>query len=154
MILDADMTEMPEDLPAFFEAITTNKGEFINGSRLIYPLVGDAMRSANIIGNKVFALAFTFILGQRITDTLCGTKAVMRENYAQILAAREGWGDVDRWGDYDWLFGAAKSNLKIVELPVHYVERRAGESKMVRRFHNGVVMARMCWIGLRALRMA
>jgi len=154
MILDADMTVMPEDLPAFFEAITENRGEFINGSRMVYPLSGDAMRAANILGNKLFATLFTFLLEQRIKDTLCGTKVVMRHNYAKILAAREYFGDVDRWGDYDWIFGAARHNLKIVELPVHYVERIAGETKMTKRFRNGLIMLRMCWVALRKLKMA
>ena len=141
MILDADMTVMPEDLPAFFEAITENKGEFINGSRMVYPLVGDAMRPLNILGNKLFATVFSFLLEQRINDTLCGTKVVMRHNYAKILAARDYFGDIDRWGDYDWIFGAAKNNLKIVELPIHYVERTAGVTKMTKRFKNGLIMA-------------
>jgi SAM-dependent methyltransferase len=154
MILDADMTVMPEDLPAFFAAITENKGEFINGTRMVYPQAGEAMRTANILGNKAFAATFTFLLEQRITDTLCGTKVVMRDDYAKILAARAHFGDVDRWGDYDWLFGAARHNLKIVELPVHYVERVAGETKMTRRFRNGVTMLRMCWAALRKLKMA
>ena len=154
MILDADMTVMPEDLPAFFEAITENRGEFINGTRLVYPLSGDAMRTANILGNKAFATTFTFLLEQRITDTLCGTKVVMRQNYAKILAARDYFGDIDRWGDYDWIFGAARHSLKIVELPVHYVERVAGETKMTKRFRNGLVMLRMCWVALRKLKMA
>jgi SAM-dependent methyltransferase len=154
MILDADMTVMPEDLPAFFEAVTENRGEFINGTRMVYPQASEAMRTANILGNKAFAAAFTFLLEQRITDTLCGTKVVMRDNYAKILAARAYFGDIDRWGDYDWLFGAAHRNLKIVELPVHYVERVAGETKMTKRFRNGVVMLRMCWAALRKLKMA
>ena len=154
MILDADMTVMPEDLPAFFAAITENKGELINGTRMVYPQAGEAMRTANILGNKAFAAAFTFLLEQRITDTLCGTKVVMRDDYAKILAARADFGDVDRWGDYDWLFGAARHNLKIVELPVHYVERVAGETKMTRRFRNGLTMLRMCWAALRKLKMA
>ena len=154
MILDADMTVMPEDLPAFFEAITENKGEFINGSRMIYPLADDAMRPLNILGNKLFATVFSFLLEQRITDTLCGTKAVMRHNYAKILAARDYFGDIDRWGDYDWIFGAAKNNLKTVELPIHYVERTAGVTKMTKRFSNGLIMARMCWVALRKLKMA
>jgi SAM-dependent methyltransferase len=153
MILDADMTVMPEDLPAFFEAITENRGEFINGSRLVYPLSGDAMRTANILGNKAFATTFSFLLEQRITDTLCGTKVVMRNDYAKILAARDYFGDIDHWGDYDWIFGAARNNLKIVELPVHYVERIAGETKMTKRFRNGVIMLRMCWVALRKLKM-
>jgi SAM-dependent methyltransferase len=154
MILDADMTVMPEDLPAFFEAITCNKGEFINGSRLVYPLSGDAMRTANIVGNKFFAVMFSFLLEQRIKDTLCGTKVVMRHNYAKILAAREYFGDVDRWGDYDWIFGAAKNDLRIVEIPVHYVERVAGETKMTKRFRNGLIMLRMCWVAFRKLKLA
>jgi SAM-dependent methyltransferase len=154
MILDADMTVMPEDLPAFFEAITENKGEFINGTRMVYPQASDAMRTANILGNKAFAAAFTFLLEQRITDTLCGTKVVMRDGYAKILAARSIFGDIDRWGDYDWIFGAARHNIKIVELPVHYVERIAGETKMTRRFRNGLIMLRMCWVALRTLKMA
>jgi SAM-dependent methyltransferase len=154
MILDADMTVMPEDLPAFFEAITENKGELINGSRMVYPLSGDAMRTANILGNKAFAWAFSFLLEQRITDTLCGTKVVMRPNYAKITAARDEFGDIDRWGDYDWIFGAARHNLKIVELPIHYVERTAGMTKMTKRFRNGLIMLRMCWMALRKLKMA
>ena len=154
MILDADMTVMPEDLPAFFEAITENKGEFINGSRMVYPLVGDAMRPLNILGNKLFATVFSFLLEQRIKDTLCGTKVVMRHNYAKILAARQYFGDIYRWGDYDWIFGAAKASLKIVELPIHYVERTAGVTKMTKRFKNGLIMARMCWVALRKLKMA
>ena len=154
MILDADMTVMPEDLPAFFDAITENKGEFVNGSRMVYPLSGDAMRTANIIGNKIFAALFSFLLEQRIKDTLCGTKVVMRHNYAKILAARAYFGDVDRWGDYDWIFGAAKNNLKIVELPIHYVERTAGVTKMTKRFRNGLIMLRMCWVAFRKLKLA
>ncbi len=154
MILDADMTVMPEDLPAFFEALTENAGEFINGTRMVYPLNPQAMRTGNVLGNKAFAAVFTFLLEQRITDTLCGTKAVMRDGYARIQEVRDEFGGVDRWGDYDWLFGAARSNLKIVELPVHYIERLAGESKMTKRVRHGVVMLRMCWVALRKLRMA
>ena len=154
MILDADMTVMPEDLPAFFEAITQNKGEMVIGTRLVYPLGDDAMRTANILGNKLFAWAFTFLIEQRLTDTLCGTKVVMRRQYAQLGEARALFGDVDRWGDYDWIFGAAKCNLKIVEVPVHYVERASGTTKMEKRLRNGLIMLRMCWLALRRLKLA
>jgi SAM-dependent methyltransferase len=154
MILDADMTVMPEDLPAFFEAITENKGELVIGTRLVYPLGAQAMRTANILGNKLFAWAFSFLLEQRITDTLCGTKVVLRHNYARLLEARALFGEVDRWGDYDWIFGAAKCNLKIVEIPVHYVERMSGETKMRKRLGNSLIMLRMCWLALLRLRLA
>ena len=152
MILDADMTVMPEELPAFFEAITTGKGEFINGSRMVYRLEDEAMRPLNVLGNKFFAGLFTLLLEQRIRDTLCGTKAIWRRDYAKILAAREYFGSRDVWGDYDWLFGAARNNLKIVELPVHYRERVAGVTKMTRRLRNAWVMLEMCGIAFRKLR--
>jgi SAM-dependent methyltransferase len=154
MILDADMTVMPEDLPSFLEAVTDNKGELINGTRMVYPLGGNAMRAANIVGNKIFAMLFSFLIGQRVTDTLCGTKVVKREDYVRILAARESFGDIDQWGDYDWIFGAVKSNLKIVELPIHYVERVAGVTKMTNRLRNAWTMLRMCWAALWKLKMA
>lgn len=144
MILDADMTVMPEALPEFFEAITTGKGEFINGSRLVYPLQGMAMKSLNILGNKAFAMMFSFLLSQPIKDTLCGTKVIWRHDYESILEARKHFGCSDRWGDYDWIFGANRHNLRIIELPVHYVERTAGETKMSGRFNNGWVMLKMC----------
>jgi SAM-dependent methyltransferase len=154
MILDADMTVMPEDLPAFFDAITENKGELVMGTRLVYPLGSQAMRTANILGNKLFAWAFSFLLEQRITDTLCGTKVVLQHDYGRILESRPLFGEVDRWGDYDWIFGAAKANLKIVEIPVHYVERVAGETKMRKRLRNSLTMLRMCWLALIRLRLA
>jgi hypothetical protein len=144
MILDADLSVMPEALPEFMDAITSGVGEFVNGSRLVYPMEGDAMRTLNIIGNKVFALLFSFILAQRIKDTLCGTKAVRRADYGKILETRDYFGGVDQWGDFDWLFGAARHNLKIIELPVHYQERVAGKTKMTRRLQHAWVMFKMC----------
>jgi SAM-dependent methyltransferase len=146
MILDADMTVTPEDLPAFFAAACRGKGEFVNGSRMVYPLAEDAMRPLNILGNKMFALLFSYLLEQPIKDTLCGTKVFLRRDWPKLLAARDYFGHVDRWGDYDLLFGAAKCNLKIVELPVHYLPRTAGETKMSRRLHNAAIMLRMCWL--------
>jgi len=145
MILDADMTVMPEVLPEFFEILTNNKGEFINGSRLLYPMEDQAMRTANVIGNKMFAMLFTFLLEQPIKDTLCGTKVIYRHNYHKVLEAREYFGNIDRWGDYDWIFGAARHSLKIIELPVHYVSRTAGETKMTGRLRNAWIMLKMCW---------
>jgi len=147
MILDADMTVMPEELPEFLEAIASGKGDFINGSRLVYPMQGEAMRFLNVFGNKVFATLISFLLGQDVKDTLCGTKAIWRKDYAAILEAHEYFGSTDVWGDFDWLFGANRHNLKIFELPIHYVERTAGETKMGKRFRNGMTMLRMCRIG-------
>ncbi len=152
MILDADMTVMPEDLPGFYEALTSGKGEMINGSRLVYPMEEQAMRFLNVLGNKMFAALFSFLLSQPIKDTLCGTKVCWRRDYHKLLEAREHFGGIDRWGDYDWLFGAARHNLKIVEYPVLYRERASGETKMTKRMHNALIMLRMCWAAFRRLR--
>ena len=153
MILDADMTVMPEVLPDFLELIASGKAEFVNGSRLVYPMQEGAMRLANVFGNKLFASLFSFILEQPLKDTLCGTKVIRRSDYTKLLETRRQLGEVDLWGDYDWIFGAARHHLKIVELPVHYMARTAGETKMNRRLRNASVMLRMSLHGLRALKL-
>jgi hypothetical protein len=109
------------------------------------------VRLPNVIGNKACAMAFAFLLEQPISDTLCGTKVVMRHNYGKILESRHYFGEIDQRGDYDWIVGAARHNLKIVELPVHYVARVAGVTKMTQRFRNGVIMLKMYWAALRKL---
>jgi hypothetical protein len=147
MILDADLTTMPEELPYFFDALVKRKGEFINGTRMIYPMQRNAMRPVNILGNFGFSRLFSFILNQRVTDTLCGTKVLWRKDWPKIRSSVGQWGIADRWGDYDLLFGAAKYHLRIVDLPVHYQDRVSGETKMTNRLRNGLRMLRLCWAG-------
>lgn len=142
MILDADLTVPPEDLPKFHEAIARGKGEFINGCRLIYPMQDEAMRALNQLGNKFFALCFSWLLGQTIKDTLCGTKVLRRTDYEQIAANRHFFGDFDPFGDFDLLLGASKLNLKIVEVPVRYRSRTYGETK-IHRFRHGFILLKM-----------
>lgn len=144
MILDADLTVMPEELPYFFKALVEGRGEFINGSRLVYPVPRAAMKVANRIGNKVFGKVFSFLLDQPIKDTLCGTKVLWRQDWARIERNLGGWGIKDLWGDYELLFGASKLHLEITEMPVHYQERVYGVTKMTNVFWNGVRMFRMC----------
>src|SRR5438477_12403239 len=120
MILDADLTTPPEELPKFYDVAVTTKAEFVNGSRLVYPMEKKAMRFFNIVGNKFFAAAFSFVLGQRFKDTLCGTKVLSRAHYKRLAATREFFGDFDPFGDFDLLFGAARMVLKIVEITLHY----------------------------------
>ena len=150
-ILDADLTVDPEDLPKFYRAIVEGKGELINGSRLVYPMERQAMRFLNLLGNKFFSALFTWILEQRITDTLCGTKVLRRADYAKIKANRAFFGDFDPFGDFDLLFGAAKLNLKIVELPIRYRDRVYGRTK-ISRFRHGLLLFRMSWIAIRRLK--
>jgi len=147
MILDADLTVPPGDLPKFFDAIVSGKGEFINGTRLVYQMEGQAMRFLNLLGNKFFSRAFTYILEQRIRDTLCGTKVLWREDYLKIAEGRKYFGDFDPFGDFDLLFGASKLNLKIVEIPIKYRERTYG-STQISRFRHGLILLKMTFFGL------
>lgn len=151
MILDADLTVSPEDLPKFFEAIVSGKGEFINGSRLVYQMEKEAMRFLNLLGNKFFSRAFTYLLEQRIRDTLCGTKVLWREDYNKIIAGREYFGDFDPFGDFDLLFGAAKLNLKIIEIPVKYHERTYGRTQ-ISRFRHGLLLLRMTLFAVKKIK--
>jgi len=151
MILDADLTVPPEDLPRFVEVLEEGKAQFVNGSRLVYPLEEESMRVVNLWGNKAFSLAFTWLLGQPIKDTLCGTKVLLREDYARIAAARSYFGDFDPFGDFDLLFGAARQGLSIVDMPVRYARRTAGLSK-VRVLSHGLLLVQMCWLAFRKLK--
>jgi SAM-dependent methyltransferase len=142
MILDADLTVPPEDLPRFYDAIMSGQGELINGVRLIYPMEDKAMRFLNLIGNKSFSLAFTWLLGQSIKDTLCGTKVLWKDDYERIAANRQRFGDFDPFGDFDLIFGAAKQNMKLVDLPIRYRERTYGETN-IQRYKHGLLLIRM-----------
>jgi hypothetical protein len=142
MILDADLTVPPEDLPRFYQALLSGKGEFVNGVRLVYPMEKQAMRFINLVGNKFFSLAFTWLLGQPIKDSLCGTKVLWKEDYLRIVANRGYFGDFDPFGDFDLLFGAAKLNLKIVEMPIRYRERTYGTTN-IQRWKHGWLLLRM-----------
>ena len=152
MILDADLTVPPEDLPRFFRAIQLGMGEFINGTRLVYPMEQDAMRFLNKIGNRFFSLLFSWILGQRLRDTLCGTKVLTRRNYETIAANRSYFGDFDPFGDFDLIFGAVKADLKIAEIPVRYRARTYGTTN-ISRFRHGLLLLQMSWVGFKRLKL-
>lgn len=151
MILDADLTVRPEELPKFYKAIADGTGEFINGSRLVYQLEDDSMRILNIFGNKFFSLMFSWLLDQRLKDTLCGTKVLRREDYALIADGRAFFGDFDPFGDYDLLFGAAKINLKILDLPIRYQARTYGATN-ISRFRHGWLLLKMCFFAMRKIK--
>lgn len=153
MILDSDLTVTPEDLPKFYEAIAEGKGDLINGTRLVYQMEEGAMRLLNILGNKMFSLLFTWLLDQPIKDTLCGTKVLMKENYLKIKRHRAFFGDFDPFGDFDLLFGAARQNMKIVEVPIRYKARQYGDVK-IQRFKHGLILLKMSWIAFKRLKLA
>jgi hypothetical protein len=143
----------PEDLPKFYNAIASGKAEFVNGSRLVYPMQDQAMRFLNLLANHTFALLFSYMLNQRFTDTLCGTKVLSRARYRELAAGRQYFGDFDPFGDFDLIFGAAKLNLKTAEVPIRYMARTYGTTQ-ISRFRHGVLLLRMvifAWWKLKAI---
>ena len=151
LILDSDMGVAPEEIPKFVRALATGKGELINGSRMVYPMEGRAMRFLNLIANKAFALLFSWLLGQQLRDTLCGTKALYRADYERIAANRAFFGDFDPFGDFDLLFGAARLNMRIRDVAVRYHERLYGETN-ISRFRHGWLLLRMSAFAARKLK--
>lgn len=144
MILDADLTVPPEDLPKFYDAIASGKAEFVNGSRLVYPMEKNAMRPLNTLGNKFFSRVFSWLLEQPIKDTLCGTKVMFKTDYIKLTKNRSFFGDFDPFGDFDLIFGAYKLNLKIIDLPIRYQERKYGSTN-ISRFKHGFLLLKMCF---------
>lgn len=151
MILDADLTMPPEELPKFYEVIASGRAEFANGVRLVYPMDEEAMQFLNLCANKSFGLIFTWLLGQPVKDTLCGTKVLTRAHYDRIAANRAYFGDFDPFGDFDLLFGAAKLNLKIADVPIRYRERTYGTTN-IQRWSHGILLLRMVLFAARKLK--
>jgi ubiquinone/menaquinone biosynthesis C-methylase UbiE len=140
MILDADMTVPPEDLPYFYRPLQDGLADFINGTRLVYPMASGSMKLKNFFGNKMFSVLVSWLTGIHLSDTLCGTKAFFKEDYPHFLMG------YDPWGDFDLLFGAAQHSCKILEVPIHYQERQAGQSKMKALKHT-LALLKACWFG-------
>ena len=151
MILDADLTMPPEALPKYHAVIESGKAEFVNGTRLVYPMENEAMRPLNFIANRVFAYLFSYLVNTRLTDTLCGTKVLLRDNYEILARERDYFGNFDPFGDFDLIFGAAKQNLKIIETPIHYKARTFGETQ-ISRFRDGWLLLKMVWFAYRKLK--
>ena len=151
MILDADLTMPPEALPKYHAVIESGKAEFVNGTRLIYPMENEAMRPLNFIANRCFAYLFSYLVNTRLTDTLCGTKVLLRKDYEVLARERAYFGNFDPFGDFDLIFGAAKQNLKIVETPIHYKARTFGETQ-ISRFRDGWLLLKMVWFAYRKLK--
>ena len=151
MILDADLTVPPEYLPRFYEALVSERGEFINGVRLVYPMENESMRFFNMLGNKFFSLAFSWVLGEPIKDTLCGTKVLWKHDYEEIVRNRSYFGDFDPFGDFDLIFGATKLNLKVVDLPIRYKNRTYGTTN-INRWQHGWLLVKMLVFAARRLK--
>ena len=151
MILDADLTVVPEDLPKFYEVMVSGLSDYVHGTRLVYPMEDKAMRFLNKLGNAVFAKTFSFLLDQSLKDTLCGTKVLWAEDYRRIVRNRSYFGDFDPFGDFDLIFGARKINLKIMEIPIRYRNRTYGETN-ISRFRHGLLLFRMCAFASRKIK--
>jgi glycosyltransferase involved in cell wall biosynthesis len=144
IILDGDLTVMPEELPRFVLALTDGRAELVNGVRMVYPMQASAMRWNHVIGNRLMSAIYSYLLDHPVNDTLCGTKAIWRRDWQRIEAQLGSWGVQDRWGDHELLLGAARLQLAIVDVPVHYQERVYGVSKMIGATSNLFRMLRLC----------
>jgi len=151
MILDADLTVRPKELPKFYDALASGRAEFVNGSRLVYPLEDQSMRFLNILGNKFFSIAFSWLLSARIKDTLCGTKVLFKKDYERIAKGRAYFGEFDPFGDFDLLFGASKLQLKIVEVPIRYQARTYGDTN-ISRWKHGWLLLKMTVFAMRKIK--
>jgi glycosyltransferase involved in cell wall biosynthesis len=151
MILDADLTMPPEELPRYHAIIETGKADFVNGTRLVYPMEDEAMRPLNFLANRTFAYIFSYLVNTRLTDTLCGTKVLRRDDYDALIKERSYFGNFDPFGDFDLIFGAAKQNLKMIETPVHYKARTFGETQ-ISRFRDGWLLLKMVLFAYRKLK--
>ena len=151
MILDSDLSVAPEELPRFYEVIASGMGEFVNGSRLVYPMEKQAMRFLNMTANKFVAWAFSYVLGQDLKDTLCGTKVLLRSDWERIHSHREFFGDFDPFGDFDLLFGASRLGMKTVEVPIRYRARTYGETS-ISRWRHGLLLFQMLAFSARRLK--
>jgi glycosyltransferase involved in cell wall biosynthesis len=151
MILDGDLTMPPEELPKFYEALVKGGAEFANGTRLVYPMADGAMPFLNLCANKFFAVLFTWLIGQPVKDTLCGTKVLTKDSYERIAAGRDYFGDFDPFGDFDLLFGASRFNLKIADIPIRYRERTYGQTN-ISRWRHGAILLRMALVGAAKLK--
>ena len=151
IILDADLSVPPEELPRFVENLKFDKCEFANGSRLVYPMEKQAMQFLNLVGNRLFGTAFSFLIGQPIRDTLCGTKALWATDYKRLALQRTYFGEFDPFGDFDLIFGAARLGLKIRDVPVHYKARVYGSTN-ISRFRHGILLLKMMALAARRLR--
>jgi ubiquinone/menaquinone biosynthesis C-methylase UbiE len=151
VIQDADLTAPPEDLVKFFEAVEDGRAEFANGSRLVYPMESKAMRFLNLLGNKFFAEALSYVLGQAVKDSLCGTKMILRADYERLLERIKPFGNFDPFGDFNLLYGSALLDLRIRDIPVRYRDRTYGETN-ISRFSHGWMLLKMVWFGLRKLK--
>ncbi|MFH1772016.1 MAG: glycosyltransferase [Candidatus Omnitrophota bacterium] len=152
MILDSDLTVAPEDLDKFYCALAEGRADFVNGSRMVYPQEKGAMRFLNYLGNKFFSMVFTWLIGQRVSDTLCGTKCLFKGQYQKMKENRAYFGDFDPFGDFDLLFGASRLSLKIIDIPIRYHKRTYGEIK-IERFKHGLLLLKMSLIGFRKLKL-
>jgi hypothetical protein len=137
--------------PKNFSAARSGLADFVSGVRLVYPIEKQSMPFLNMIGNKFFSLAFTWTLGQPIKDALCGAKVLFRADYEKIARNRSYFGEFDPFGDFDLLFGAAKLNQRIVDLPIRYQARTYGQTN-IRRWRHGLLLLRMSVFAARRLR--
>ena len=144
MILDGDLSVLPEDLPKFHRGARRRpRGA---RQRLAARLRHGAGRDALPEHDRQQASSrgcFKAIIGPAGQGhALRDEGAPERGDYERIAAGRSYFGEFDPFGDFDLLFGAARLGLKIVDLPVRYQPRTYGETN-ISRWRHGVLLLQM-----------
>ena len=143
-IIDCDFTvDIDDSIDAIMES-TKNENILINCSRTTFPMEKDAMRWANYIGNRCFAIFLSILINKPISDSLCGTKVFSRK-FFNLMKKNGSWeSKSDPFGDFTIIFEAANNNIKILNYPVRYYARRSGAPN-ISRWLDGIKLLKVCW---------
>jgi glycosyltransferase involved in cell wall biosynthesis len=122
--IDGDGSFVPGELSDLLAPIMRGEADLVLGTRMRGGMVAGAMPPHQRFGNRLVARLMYSLYGLRLTDL--GPFRVVRRDLLLALAMRErtyGW-------PVEMIVKAARHNARIVELPVSYRPRMAGQSKV------------------------
>lgn len=126
--MDADFSHDPKDLPRLYEACATDGADVAIGSRYVSGVNVVNWPMGRVLMSYYASKYVRTVLGVKLHDTTAGFKCYRR----QVLEAIDL--DAIRFKGYafqiEMKFTAYKLGFKIKEVPVIFVNRREGTSKM------------------------
>jgi hypothetical protein len=137
----------PELLGRFYDAYCQGLADFINGSRLLYPMEGEAMRFLNHLGNVFFArrrCRSCSIIASQIRSVARSCRTPRLRAFRRLAVATSATSTLS--GTYELLFPASIFALGIVDVPIRYRARTYGATN-IKRFHHGWMLLKMTFSG-------